>query len=274
MLKNSFFLVLTLFLASCGMGVRPGAPPLTIGSASSSPNADGTVTVTITGSGFVDGMTVRVDGNACSNVHLVSSTQLTCVLPNGNIALVNIVITTPGGGSSGVPNPIVSTTAASANQDTVDIHTWANLNFALTNDGNTCSFSGSSHETSPNLYLMGYFSNGTYSLPAGAAIKGVTASCYGRGNGGSTQVLSGNAYLLKNGAKVGSGVPQTGSTKFLPASLGVTETLGGATNLWGASLTPADILSSGFGFVIRIDSTSSNPDLEIDYCTMAVYWSQ
>ena len=49
----------------------------------------------------MEGMTVAVDGNACTDVRVLSSTQLTCRLPNGNIALVNIIVTTPNGGSSG-----------------------------------------------------------------------------------------------------------------------------------------------------------------------------
>lgn len=90
----------TLLLFSCGLGIKSADSLPTISGASSSPNEDGSVTVTINGTGFVNGMTVVVNGVNCTDVNVLSSTQLTCVLPNGQIALVNIVVTTPSGGSS------------------------------------------------------------------------------------------------------------------------------------------------------------------------------
>lgn len=87
---------------SCGqgVGVPVGAVVPTIGTATSSANSDGTVTVTLTGTGFIAGITVTVDGNACTNPNVLSSTLLTCTLPRAGIALVNIVVTVPGVGSS------------------------------------------------------------------------------------------------------------------------------------------------------------------------------
>lgn len=51
-------------------------------------------TVTFTGSGFVEGMTVTVDGVDCTDVTLHSSTEFTCVVPTGT-QLVNIVVNLP-----------------------------------------------------------------------------------------------------------------------------------------------------------------------------------
>lgn len=95
--------ILFFITVRCGMGVKAnsGAAAPTVSGVSTINNADGSVTVTISGTGFVAGSTVTVSGTVCANVHVLSSTQLTCVLPNGNIQLVNIVITTPSGGSSG-----------------------------------------------------------------------------------------------------------------------------------------------------------------------------
>lgn len=109
--KVSHFLLYILFapfLASCGMGIcsingcgdAVGAPTIT--SVSTSANADGTQTVSISGTGFVVGTTVTVNGNNCTPVTVISSILLRCVLPNTSIAMTNIVITNPNsGGSSG-----------------------------------------------------------------------------------------------------------------------------------------------------------------------------
>lgn len=98
-------LLLTLLFVAvrCGMGLRvdSGVAAPTVSGVSTAANSDGSVTVTISGSGFVSGSTVTVNGTSCTNVNVLSATRLTCVLPNGQIQLVNIVITTPSGGSSG-----------------------------------------------------------------------------------------------------------------------------------------------------------------------------
>lgn len=97
----AFFLILALL--SCGVGVKidkTEAP--SISGVSTKGNSDGSVTVTISGTNFVVGSTtVIVDGVACTPVTVLSSTLLQCTLPNGNIAMVNIVISTGSGGSSG-----------------------------------------------------------------------------------------------------------------------------------------------------------------------------
>lgn len=102
-MRNPLFLIFAfLFIASCGTGIRDQATGLpTISSVTTTPNDDGSVTVTITGSGFVAGTTITVNGVDCTNVTIISDTQLTCRLPNGNIALVNIIVTSPTAGSSG-----------------------------------------------------------------------------------------------------------------------------------------------------------------------------
>lgn len=96
-----YFLGFALALIpSCGVGLCSGSAcggGPSIAGATSTPNADGSITVNITGAGFVAGVTVVVHGNLCTNVQVISSTQLTCILPSSSIPLTDIVITLPGG---------------------------------------------------------------------------------------------------------------------------------------------------------------------------------
>lgn len=102
-IKTTFFFAAFLLLhLSCGMGIKSGGGEVpSVTGATSTANADGTVSVTITGTGFVVGVTVTVAGYACTPVTVVSSTQLTCILPRRDIPLSGIVVTSPSGGSSG-----------------------------------------------------------------------------------------------------------------------------------------------------------------------------
>ncbi|MGD0732196.1 MAG: glycoside hydrolase domain-containing protein [Terracidiphilus sp.] len=79
-------------------------PPPTLASlsVSSGPIAGGT-SVTITGTGFVSGMTVSFGGNLATNVVVGSSTSLTATSPAGtsmNGGIVNVLVTTVNGSSA------------------------------------------------------------------------------------------------------------------------------------------------------------------------------
>lgn len=56
-------------------------------------------TVTITGTGFVDGDTITVtfDGTAATDVSVTSATTITCTTPAGTAGAVDVVVTTSGG---------------------------------------------------------------------------------------------------------------------------------------------------------------------------------
>jgi hypothetical protein len=63
------------------------------------PTAGGTL-VTITGTGFVSGATVKFGSTAATGVTFVSSTQLTAVSPAESAGTVDVTVTTPGGTSA------------------------------------------------------------------------------------------------------------------------------------------------------------------------------
>jgi hypothetical protein len=76
-------------------------PTVTSLKPASGPIAGGTA-VTITGTGFVAGATVKFGTVAATSVVLVSSTTLTCKSPAEAAATVNVTVTTVGGTSAAV----------------------------------------------------------------------------------------------------------------------------------------------------------------------------
>jgi hypothetical protein len=74
-------------------------PTLTSVTPSSGPTAGGTV-VTLTGTNFVSGATVRVGGAAATGVTFVSATQVRATTPAGTAGARDVQITNPGGQSA------------------------------------------------------------------------------------------------------------------------------------------------------------------------------
>jgi IPT/TIG domain len=70
------------------------APTITPGGISpSSGSLNGGTALTITGTGFLAGATVTVDGTSATSVVVVSSTSITCVTPAGAIGAATVVVT-------------------------------------------------------------------------------------------------------------------------------------------------------------------------------------
>ncbi|MGA9771367.1 MAG: IPT/TIG domain-containing protein, partial [Blastocatellia bacterium] len=76
----------------------PPAPAVTTVSPNSGSNEGGTV-VTISGTGFVTGATVRFGGVAATSVNVTSSTSITATSPAHDIGSVDVVVTNPDGQS-------------------------------------------------------------------------------------------------------------------------------------------------------------------------------
>jgi hypothetical protein len=121
-----------------------------------------------------------------------------------------------------------------------------------------------------NLVLGGDVSNfmlvNDYSIsfdPAGS-VAGVTATIW-------LYALTTNQTVTVQLSYLGSPI---GTAKtFSPASAGgeIQKSLGGTSDLWGASLTPAIVNDPSFGVTIQSDNTSAFPNgLEVDAIQIAV----
>jgi hypothetical protein len=63
----------------------------------------GGIKITLMGTGFVQGITVTVGGNACTSVTWISGTDVTCIIPPGTLGLTQVVATNPDGGKAVAP---------------------------------------------------------------------------------------------------------------------------------------------------------------------------
>jgi IPT/TIG domain/Fibronectin type III domain len=78
-------------------------PTITAVSPGEVPTTGGT-TVTVTGTEFSDGATVTIGGKPCTDVVVLSATQLTCVTPANPAGPADVVVTSTGGTSAPYPD--------------------------------------------------------------------------------------------------------------------------------------------------------------------------
>ncbi len=137
---------------------------------------------------------------------------------------------------------------------------------AWTNPGNVVSNNTTDTTAAvPTDYLV--CTNFTFSVPTGATILGVTVKVEASETGSGTtdyipQLISDATPTLIGSAKGAVAVSGTGK---------VVSTNGSASDVWGATLTPAIVNGTGFG--VAIWSTDTTNTLEIDYVTMAVEYT-
>jgi uncharacterized repeat protein (TIGR02543 family) len=75
-------------------------PPQITGISPNSSPAPGGASVTITGSGFVSGVTVKIGGIAATDVTVTGSTQITCTIPSGSAGNATVLMETSGGAAA------------------------------------------------------------------------------------------------------------------------------------------------------------------------------
>jgi hypothetical protein len=88
----------TVLPAPSGGAPQDAVPAVTSVSPNSGPTTGGT-SVTITGTGFVSGATVKFDSSFATNVQIVSSTTITATSPAHTVGTVSVVVTNPNGQS-------------------------------------------------------------------------------------------------------------------------------------------------------------------------------
>jgi len=133
---------------------------------------------------------------------------------------------------------------------------WANANNAASING-SCALGDGSTSTSLTLTNWGF------SIPAGATVLGVTVRSVSSFNDVSTQD---RIRLVKAGAQTGSfktlngpgstSIPGCGNPIGGPSGL----TVGGTADLWGATLTPAEVNAANFGVFYDNDFSNTAVD--------------
>ena len=123
----------TILPASSGSGApAPQPPAISSVSPNSGPTGGGTA-VTINGSNFVAGATIKFDNTAATNVSVVSASSITANVPAHVAGVVSVVVTNPNGLSGTLANAFTYTQPAPAetvlladdfNDNSLDLAKW------------------------------------------------------------------------------------------------------------------------------------------------------
>lgn len=264
-----FLFLCGAILISCGIGIYVGEGAPSFSSATSTPNPDGTVTVTINGSGFVEGMTVRVNQTDCTNVHILSASQLTCVLPNGSIALINIVLTSPSGASSSEPsaNALYSTLSPASFSQGGTGGLWSNMSSATVSDNQYAYQTDTSSSGLSYLIATG----AGFSIPSTATITGITVTL----EQSHTNIFGDNGYLssltlISSGSEIGSN--RADGISYLLSTNDTRKSYGGNSDKWGTSLTPSIINANGFGVKLQYSDNEDN-QIKLDQIQITIHYT-
>lgn len=160
----------------------------------------------------------------------------------------------------------ISLTGTGANDSSIGTQPWLNPTNISTDDSDNASVAvNGSAGTPSSQYLTA--TNFGFSVPVGATILGVTAS-FSRKRDALGGVVSDNAVkLVKGGTATGDNKAGQGWSKTQS-----TQTYGSGDDLWGTSLTPADVNASNFG--VAISATAFNPSTAYVYAVyVTVYYS-
>lgn len=143
---------------------------------------------------------------------------------------------------------------------------WTNPSNAASNNNSFATVAGSGPPGTKTNYLLA--SNFGFSIPATATILAVRMEIeFVDGSGNDGQLT--DCQLLKAG--VASGSVKTGNVNS--AGTGYA-TAGNLTNdLWGATLTPADVNHSGFGVQVRFEDISGEGySFSVDHIRLTVHY--
>lgn len=154
--------------------------------------------------------------------------------------------------------------------------TWINPNNAKLQDSVDATITWSGAIPFGNLTML-YVSNFGFAIPAGATINGVECQARCEATGATTTFFITSAYIFKAGATAGTDQGGAGLTFPATGAGYAFVTIGGATNLWGTTLTVADVNNSGFGVGLAVDRSGaismSSSTSGIDVIELRVYYT-
>lgn len=145
---------------------------------------------------------------------------------------------------------------------------WSNPTYALASDSSYATRLGVKNSVLTSGLLT--ITNFGFSIPTGATINGVVVAITRHANSG---LVSDNTIQLYKGGSV-TGTNQSGYAAWSLSDN--TLSVGGSTSLWGATLSVADVNSTGFGVVLSADIDGTDGVLHTAYVncfTMTVYYT-
>lgn len=175
----------------------------------------------------------------------------------------------------GTPSTTSSTLYARTAAQSSATNSWTNLTNATGSTPGTYAslvMPGASANVASNFAYL-YLTNFGFSIPTNATITGLTVNIRRNVSGSTTGQVRDNTVQIWDGSSlIGSNLAATG-TKW-PTTIAAAS-YGGQTNLWGATLTPTLVNSSGFGLAVRIvgSTATTNRTANIDYLSARIYYT-
>ncbi len=232
-------------------------------------------TLTITGTNFLSGTTVSINGVAATSVTVSSSTQLTAVVANGGAASTgNIVVTTANGGAShafaylgyitvnpssadwntgstwvGNAVPVANATTTVSTAVTVNNTVTNQPGTVLVNSGNSISIGASTGVLSPTGAVT---NNGTITVGGTLTLNGASTNA-----SGATITVSSGGVLNVSGGLTNNGLLTDGGTMAVSTSTSTNGATGTLNVSSGGMLTASSTLNNSGGMTISGALTSS-----------------
>jgi hypothetical protein len=168
---------------------------------------------------------------------------------------------------TGIPNTSGPNAAAAVSQTSIGPpfnSAWVNPTNVLLNDGNDATALVASIPFSETLLITNF----GFAIPSSATITGVQVLIKRRGTQQSNGAVGDYVVqLIKGGTQAGQNKAIQGSW----ATTYQTPIYGGANDLWGITLTPADVQAANFGVAIQIAGGNFNT-ASIDFVSMSITW--
>ncbi len=159
----------------------------------------------------------------------------------------------------------VATSATSPYSD----NDWANVGNIVTDDTTYATITADAYDTGKYSYVVKASSFG-FNVPAGATINGIVVEI---GSGADAGELSKDVLVQlskDNAARVGDN--RAKNENLTPAI--VNRVYGGASDLWGATWTAAEINASAFAVHFAMQAVNDNSDVYLDYMRVTVYYAE
>ena len=234
------------------------APSLTAVSPTSGPTTGGTV-ITLTGTNFVSGATVRVGGVAASGVTFVSSTQVRATTPAGTAGARDVQIFNPNGQSATRVGAFTFTTTSTGTLTATAV----SPNSGPTSGGTAIAVTGTGFVAGATILIGGTPATGV-SVASSTRITGYTPA---KAAGGYTvQVRNPNGQMVNTPSGFTySGTSSTAPTVTAvspasgPTSGGTVITLTGTNFVSGATVRVGGVAASGVTFLSATQVRATTP---------------
>jgi hypothetical protein len=149
---------------------------------------------------------------------------------------------------------------------------WANTGNGALSDDTWISTAPATNATSNYLKLTNFGFTST-TVPNTATITGITVTIERSESGSAANIHDASVKLVKGGTILGTDHAQTGVE--WPAGTGAesSATYGSSSDLWGTTLTPADVQASNFGVAISVKEFATAQFARVDTATIVVSYT-